>query len=262
MLRWIRIAVAAILVVALVTSSILGFIPYLCAVGLVVAALAVGWPRLTDSPQPRTTTVMLFLFGAAGVFATWAEAGPAFLEWLPVLAGLGLLWSFVQNLVRGIGASDAVANVAAQVAGLVVVLSASSWIAAVRVPGDKSAIIIGLVSIILAQCATAPPWPARYTSPLAVLVAILGSAATSILLPASRLDIWIAMLLGLVMGLLVAAIDRMLGMIANSRFQAKTLDKERHREKAKRFAVNLAVGAAPIALGGIAVYVLERVFVQ
>ncbi|WP_220086043.1 hypothetical protein, partial [Burkholderia multivorans] len=95
---------------------------------------------------------MLALFGLAGLFAAWQDDTAPYLDWLPVLAGLGLLWTFVQNLTRGMGASDAVANVSAQVAGVVIVLSASAWVAAATVPGDKEAIVVGLVAIIAAQC--------------------------------------------------------------------------------------------------------------
>ena len=72
---------------------------------LVMLVFAYGWPRLTDSPQPRATSIMLAVLGGAGLSATvLAEAEP-FLEWLPTLVGIGLLWAFVQNLSRGYGAT-------------------------------------------------------------------------------------------------------------------------------------------------------------
>ena len=60
MTRWIRIVVALCLAAALGVSVYFGLVPFALACGLVVAALAYGWPRLTDSPQPRATTTMLF----------------------------------------------------------------------------------------------------------------------------------------------------------------------------------------------------------
>lgn len=131
-----------------------GYTLFVIATGLIVLGVSYGWPRLTDSPQPRATSIMLALFGLAGLFAAWQDDTAPYLDWLPVLAGLGLLWTFVQNLTRGMGASDAVANVSAQVAGVVIVLSASTWVAAATVPGDKEAIVVGLVAIIAAQCMT------------------------------------------------------------------------------------------------------------
>ena len=265
MIRWIRVAVALVLVLALSTSVYWGYTLLLLATGLIVLGVAYGWPRLTDSPQPRATSIMLALFGVAGLYAAWQDSTAPYLDWLPVLAGLGLLWTFVQNLTRGIGASYAVANVSAQVSGLVIVLSASTWVAAITVPGDKEAIVIGLASLIVAQCMTALPWPAIYTSPLAIVMSTAVAGILSVLVFAPAISLPTALILGVVMGLLVAAVDRMLGLVAYAKFQAANLEAsqnievKKNVEKARSFAVQLALGAAPIALGGVVVYALERV---
>ncbi|WP_228282441.1 ammonia permease [Brevibacterium atlanticum] len=265
MIRWIRVAVALVLVLALSTSVYWGYTLFLLATGLIVLGVAYGWPRLTDSPQPRATSIMLALFGVAGLFAAWNDDTAPYLDWLPVLAGLGLLWTFVQNLTRGIGASDAVANVSAQVSGLVIVLSASTWVAAITVPGDKEAIVVGLYALLIAQCMTALPWPAIYTSPLAIAMATAVAGILSVLVFEHAISWPTALVLGIVMGLLVAAVDRMLGLVAFAKFQAASLEAsqnielKKNVEKARSFAVQLALGAAPIALGGVVVYALERI---
>ena len=265
MIRWIRVAVAVALALALSASVYWGYTLFLLATGLIVFGVAYGWPRLTDSPQPRATSVMLFLFGAAGLAAAWRDDSAPYLDWLPVLAGLGLLWTFVQNLTRGMGASDAVANVSAQVAGVVIALSASTWVAAITVPGDKEAIVVGLVSLIVAGCMTALPWPAIYTSPLAVVMSSAVAGILSVLIFTDSISWPLALILGAIMGLLVAGVDRMLGLIAYTQYQAVSLEisqnieLKKNVEKARSFAVQLALGAAPIALGGVVVYSLERI---
>lgn len=256
---------ALALAVALGVSVYWGYTLFLLATGLIVLGVAYGWPRLTDSPQSRATSIMLALFGLAGLFAAWQDNTAPYLDWLPVLAGFGLLWAFVQNLVRGIGASDAVANVSAQVAGGVIVLSASTWVAAITVPGDKEAIVVGLSALIAAECMTALPWPAIYTSPLAVAMATAVAGIMSVLVLDSGLRWPVALVLGAIMGLLVAGVDRMLGLIAYAQYQASNLaiainiESKKNVEKARSFAVQLALGAAPIALGGVVVYALERI---
>lgn len=265
MIRWIRVAVAVVLALALSASVYWGYTLFLLATGLIVLGVAYGWPRLTDSPQPRATSIMLALFGVAGLLAAWRDNSAPYLDWLPVLAGLGLLWAFVQNLTRGIGASDAVANVSAQVAGVVIVLSTSTWVAAITVPGDKEAIVVGLVSLIVAQCMTALPWPAIYTSPLAVAMSTAVAGILSVIVLTDAISWPTALILGAVMGLLVAGVDRMLGLIAYSQYQAvnleiaQNIEVKKNIEKARSFAVQLALGATPIALGGVVVYALERV---
>lgn len=264
-IRWIRVAIALALALALGASVYWGYTLFLLSTVLIVLGVAYGWPRLTDSPQPRATSIMLALFGLAGLFAAWRDHSAPYLDWLPVLAGLGLLWAFVQNLVRGLGASDAVANVSAQVAGGVIVLSTSTWVAAITVPGDKEAIVVGLMALMAAECMTALPWPPIYTSPLAVAMATAVAGISSVLVLDASVGWPLALVLGAVMGLLVAGVDRMLGLIAYAQYQAANLEiaqnieSKKSVEKARSFAVQLALGAAPIALGGVVVYALERV---
>ena len=256
---------ALALALALSASVYWGYTLFLLATCLIVFGVAYGWPRLTDSPQPRATSIMLFLFGLAGLLAAWRDSSAPYLDWLPVLAGLGLLWTFVQNLTRGLGASDAVANVSAQVAGVVISLSASTWVAAITVPGDKEAIVVGLISLIAAGCMTALPWPAIYTSPLAVAMATAVGGILSFSIFPEAISWQLALILGAIMGLLVAAVDRMLGLVAYAKYQAVSLEiaqnieLKKNVEKARSFAVQLALGATPIALGGVVVYSLERI---
>lgn len=256
--RWIRILVALALGLTLAVTSLLGYGPIAFASGLLVFAFAFGWPRLTDSPQPWTTSFTLGGFGFCGMLATWLAVAPPYLEWLPVLAGLGLLWAFVQHLVRGIEASHAVANVSAEVAGIVITLSVCTWVASVRLPGNHAAIYIVLSAIFLAQCATALPWPAKYTSPLAVAAGLVGAALGHTLHPHPTVGLMVSLIFGVICGLIVAATDRVLGMIARAPFQARSLSEARGVTKARTWGVQLALGAAPIALSGAAVYALQR----
>lgn len=264
-LRWMRVVIALSLTLVLVVSTVVGeyllrpSIAFAPGALLVMLVFAYGWPRLTDSPQPRATSIMLALLGMAGVAATMlAEAAP-FLEWLPTLVGVGLLWAFVQNLTRGVGASYATVNVSAQVAGLVITLSAATWVAAFRLTTDHTTILVGLVAVVLALAATALPWPARYTSPLAIVAGVVGGLITVLVVGGPSPVFLLSGILGAIMGVLAAAVDRLLGLIAQSKFQAAALSDARRRDKARLFAVHASLGAAPIALGGVIVYVLTRV---
>lgn len=256
--RWISVLVALGLGMTLAVTSSFGYGPIAFASGLLVFVFAFGWPRLTDSPQPWTTSFTLGGFGFIGMLTTWLAIAPPYLEWLPILAGLGLLWAFVQNLVRGIEASHAVANVSAEVAGIVITLSACTWIATVRLPGNHSPIYMALAGIFLAQCATALPWPARYTSPLAVVAGVFGATIAHIFHPRPSVSLLVAVIFGMVLGGIVAATDRILGLIARARFQATSLKESRGVTKARSWGVHLAIGAAPIALSGVAVYAVHR----
>ncbi len=233
-------------------------IPVALATAALVGVLAFGWPRLTDSPQRWLTSIMLFVFGLAGMGSTWMSIYPPHLEWLPLLTGLALLWAFAQNLARGIEASNAVANVSAQVAGVVVTLAACSWAASFRLPGDESAIIIGLSAIFLAQCASILPFPARYTSPLAIIAGLVGAliAYSAWWYPTQTLVS--ASIMGVLLGGLVAAVDRALAPIAVGRFHARSPRRSPNRSKVREVGVNLTLGGTPIALGGVVVYIFDQ----
>ncbi|WP_257963425.1 ammonia permease [Brevibacterium ravenspurgense] len=268
MYRWFRALVALVGALALGATSLLGsyplageavaVIPVALATAALVGVLAFGWPRLTDSPQRWLTSIMLFVFGLAGMGSTWMSIYPPHLEWLPLLTGLALLWAFVQNLARGIEASNAVANVSAQVAGVVVTLAACSWAASFRLPGDESAIIIGLSAIFLAQCASILPFPARYTSPLAIIAGLVGAliAYSAWWYPTQTLVS--ASIMGVLLGGLVAAVDRALAPIAVGRFHARSPRRSPNRSKVREVGVNLTLGATPIALGGVVVYIFDQ----
>lgn len=265
MLRWMRVVIALSLTLVLGVSTVLGehlFKPSMAfAPGaiLVMLVFAYGWPRLTDSPQPRATSIMLALLGMAGAAATVLADTEPYLEWLPTLVGIGLLWAFVQNLVRGIGATHATANVAAQVAGLAITLSSATWIATFRLTPDHGSILAGLVAVVLGLAATALPWPARYTSPLAVAAGIAGALIVALVQGEAASGLVLAAILGAIMGVLAAAVDRLLGLVVQSKYQARALAESTRRDKARLFAVHASLGAAPIALGGVLVYVVTRV---
>ena len=204
MLRWMRVVIALSLTLVLGVSTVAGeyllkpSMAFAPGALLVMLVFAYGWPRLTDSPQPRATSIMLALLGMAGVGATMLAEATPFLEWLPTLVGVGLLWAFVQNLTRGVGASHATVNVSAQVAGLAITLSAATWVAAFRLTTDHTTILVGLVAVVLALAATALPWPARYTSPIAVVAGAVGGLITVLVLRpdvAGEIDraVWSAM---------------------------------------------------------------------
>ncbi|MDN5661130.1 MAG: ammonia permease, partial [Brevibacterium aurantiacum] len=109
------------------------------------------------------------------------------------------------------------------------------------------------------------PGPATNTSPLAITMPPAVAGILSVLIFESSLSLPVSLILGAIMGLLVAGVDRMLGLIAHSKYQAvslelsQNLELKKNVEKARSFAVQLALGATPIALGGVVVYSLERI---
>ncbi|GAB3063418.1 ammonia permease [Sediminivirga luteola] len=273
-MMWFRVLVTAVLAIALSLAIYAGPLPFALATAGVVIVLAYGWPRLTDSPQPRLTSLMLFLTGMAGLVSVWFSDHITPLVWLAPVAGGALLWTFIQHLARGIDASHAVANVSAQIAGAVIVLCVGTLLAALLVPGDRTIILVGLVSLTAALAAIALPWPALYTTPLALGVAVLAGMATGAVAGEGAAGWLVSGVLGAVLSALVVAVDLLLGQVARSRYQGPEDADEASQghgasdrlltktlTKTRRLGVQLALGAAPVALSGVVIYMAERVVV-
>ncbi|WGW12506.1 ammonia permease [Saxibacter everestensis] len=294
---WLRVIIAALLGVALASTTFAGPWFFVGAVIVLVLCFAYGWPRLVDSPQPMATTVLLSITGVAGVLTVGLSPDSPYLDWLPLVGGLGILASFIQHLSRGVGASDAVLHVASQVAGVAIVLTSAAWLAVLRVPGHGEALIVGLTALVLALATTVIPWPARYTSPLAIVLAAAGAAAAAGVIADTEVAIVLAAGLGAALGVLVAAVHRLLGMAVFVNFASNKkkrlsvpplnravapagpeeipvpaaekkvlaeLTAESSATLSSRAAsagVQLALGTTPIALSGVVVYAVERLFI-
>ena len=76
--------------------------------------------------------------------------------------------------------------------------------------------------------------------------------------PLPTVSVVVSLVFGMVLGVIVSATDRILGLIARARFQATSLNEARGVTKARTWGVQLALGAAPIALSGVAVYAVHR----
>ncbi|GAB3563091.1 hypothetical protein [Spelaeicoccus albus] len=262
---WLRIVIAVLLAAALAVSSWAGDAFFLPACVLLVLCVAVGWPSLAESRHPKTTVGMVAVIGLLGLASVRLTPSTT-LIWLSVLAALGLLATFVAQLVLGPSERGLTVLIASQMTGIVIVLAGCAWLAGVETPARSAGVIVGAVATAFALAATMVPWPAVYTSPLAVLAGAASAAGTTEIAGAAdsgtAIPLWVGIVLGAVLGVLVAAVHRLFGMNRPTKRSARGgLGRRSHRAGSSLVTVELGLGSVPIALGGALVYITERLFI-
>lgn len=251
---WLRIVTAVVLAAALSVTSWVGESFFIGACVLVVLCAAAGWPSLVENRHRRATSVLIAVIGLLGIVSVWFAAQPTLL-WLSVLAALGILATFVMQLILGPNERGLTILLSSQATGIVIVLASCAWLA--QPPGRSAVVIAGAVALVFALAVTMVPWPAVYTSPLAVLVGAAAAAAvTEIAGAGSPASLWVGIVLGGVLGVLVAAVHRLLGM-----GRPVKRSKRAHSASTNVHVVELGLGTVPIALGGALVYITERLFI-
>ncbi|GAA3698674.1 hypothetical protein GCM10022377_09590 [Zhihengliuella alba] len=113
------------------STEALAAVPMAGIVGLLVAAFAYGWPRLLGLPGPWHVTWLLLLVGFASALAALWTPLPNPMQWLPAAIGVGVLATFVTQLVRGTGTSQRLEATLASLLGVVVVALGSGWVGVV-----------------------------------------------------------------------------------------------------------------------------------
>lgn len=227
-------AAAASIAVGYVVSPVLG--------GAVVCALmalfAFGWPRLVDLPGRFGRTVLLLAVGAGAVGAVLTAGN---LRLLAITGALGVIGSFVLELLRRDGRPRLVDSLAASVTGVVVLLSGSAWLGMGPDP-IALAVVVTTAGTLAAGAAVSaihlPPWPHALAT---IAAATLVGAGAAIALPDLS---WVALLIGVAAGLTSASVHQVLGRYPSAR----------------RPLGALAAAVLPVVVAGLPAYGLLRYF--
>jgi hypothetical protein len=166
-----------------------------------------------------------------------------FLRFLPVVYAGAILLAFVNEMLRRDGREGLVESVSGTVAGTLVAIAVSGWVATGRTPGGEGLVVTGALALAVAAAVTVlrlSPWTRAVVTALAGAVAgVLGALA----LPS--VDRIAGAVLGLAVGVLMASLSTLF-----------------HRLPAlERRTPALAAVTLPVTVTGIVVYVAGRVLV-
>ncbi|MDQ0095788.1 hypothetical protein [Paeniglutamicibacter psychrophenolicus] len=181
----------------------------LAAVTLVlIAAFALGWPRLMKLSAPLPVSVVIFLVGAGStVLGLWAPPRPS-LGWVAPALAAGVILVFLTQLVRGTDATKRLESAAVGMLGLLVAAFGSGWAVLGTEPAWRSVALMAGISILAAAVPGVLRLPDRIVFPLGFVLAVLAGGAASMLHPAVQLAP--ALVLGAACGLVVVGSRAML----------------------------------------------------
>jgi len=242
--RGIRPAALSVGLTAVLVGCAYAGTPYLAAAVLVgVAALAFGWGRLLALAQPVGSGVVVAGSGVAGVVAAVVSPGRQTpLKPFTVILALSVLAAFGHELLRRDGRPRLVYSLTGTFAGQVVAVLGAGWLLLAGGRTGVDGVVVAGVAVIAARVMTAVPLPLRITGWLALVAGASFSAVAAGLLP--RVTLWPGAAIGAVVGVAVAAIDRLLTQ----------------RPQAGRRAAMLAAASAPVLVAGLAAYCAALIF--
>ncbi|MCU1535681.1 MAG: hypothetical protein JWP82_32, partial [Humibacillus sp.] len=124
--RWAGVASTVVAAVAVLVAAASGYAALLAVTLVLALAVAWGWPPLAESHTPDATSVVL----AVSALAIVLSAAQDDLRWIAAAAALGLVLSFVSQLLRPPPRAGLVLTLLACVGGLVVISSGTSAVVA------------------------------------------------------------------------------------------------------------------------------------
>jgi hypothetical protein len=221
-------------------TAYFGTVPLTGVVVVLVAATAVGWSALLHLHARAASGIVVGLVGLGSVATVAATGGEPVLRHLPVVVAMGILLAFVNELARHDPREAVVENVAGVVCGVVVAVSCAGWIAAGRSDEGAALVVSGAVALAVAGVVCSTPLRGWAGAVTAVVLAVVAGGAVADVLPDVTMaaGVWA----GLVGGLLVAAVDAIIG----------------HLPAGRGWWASLAAAVLPVAVGGILVFVVGQ----
>ena len=245
---WSVAVLAAAALIGIVGASYWSVPAVAVVAGILCAVVGIGWPHLLDVPAKKTQGAVLALAGAAACAAALAAPATALLTWLPGVAAVGVGAIFLIQLLRGTGQAHRLESTIGNIAGVLLTVMGSGWVAADRLAGadgSPAGLTIGAAGILVALAVSLIPLPDRITAPLGVAAGALAGALAGILQPEAGVHAAAAAVMGAVTAAVVMAVRRLI-------LSRDDIPTRRGR---------LALALAPIVALGSVVYFLATLLV-
>ena len=234
-----RSVVTAALAAAAALAGYLHPVALLAVSAALVVVVAVGWPELAGLPFRPGSAVVVGLTGVGAVFAVrYTGTG---LSGLAVVLACALMVAFVNELLRRDGRTRMVESVSGTTAGGVLALCTACWVATDALAGGEAVVVTGALALAVGSAVAAFELPRWASALLTALAATAAGSAAAWALPTISLQA--GALLGLAVGVLVAALDALFDSIV----------------ELKRVLPSLSAAALPVAVSGAVVYIVGRV---
>ncbi len=236
-----RSVLTAVLAAVVAVAGFLDVLPLAGLAALLVLALAAGWPALAGLPFAPGSTAVVALGGLGAVAAVTYTPLQPYLQHMPVVFAGAVVLAFVNELLRRDGRVRLVESVSGTVAGTVLAVCATGWVATARVDGGAALVVGGAVALALGSAVVALHLRTWLVYLLTVVAATGGGTLVGALLP--TVEVSTGAVLGFGVGVLVAAMHALF---------------DRVPALARRLP-SVAVSVLPVTVSGVLVYVAGRV---
>ena len=222
----------------------LGLYPLAAVCAALVVVFAIGWPGLAGLPFVPGSAAVVLLAGVGSVAVVTLTPLPPYLQHLAVVLAGAVVLAFVNELLRRDGRLRLVESVAGTVAGTVLAVCVTGWVATARAPGGASVVVSGAVALAVGSAVVVLNGRAWLVYGVAMAGATVAATGVAWLLP--DVGTLAGASLGVGVGVLVTALHALFDRLASLR----------------RRLPSLAVAVLPVSVSGILVYVAGRVFAQ
>lgn len=236
-----RSVLTAVLAAVVAVAGYLGLLPLAGVAAALVLVLALGWPTLAGLPFTPGAGAVVALGGLGSVAAVTFTPEEPYLQHLALVLAGAVVLAFVNELLRRDGRLRLVESVSGTVAGTVLAVCVTGWLATARTGAGEELVVAGAVALALGSAAVALRGPTWLVYVVTVVVATGGGTLVGWLLPVVELRAGVV--LGVGVGVLVAALHALF-----DRFPALA-----------RRLPSLAVVVLPVTVSGLLVYVAGRV---
>lgn len=209
---WSVAVLAAAALIGIVGASYWSVAAVAVVTGLLAVVVGIGWPHLLDVPAKKTQGAVLALAGAAACAAAFVAPATALLVWLPAVAAVGVGAIFLIQLLRGTGQAQRLESTIGNIAGVLLTVFGSGWVAADRLAaadGSLAGLTISAAGILVALAVSLIPLPDRIAAPLGVVAGALAGALAGVVQSEAGVHPAAAAFMGAVGAAVIMAVRRL-----------------------------------------------------
>ena len=178
--RPVTIGAVVVAAGALAVATAGGFRVVLIATLVLSLVLAWSWPVLGGSHTPQTTAIVLLIAAPAIIFTSLSDD----LRWTAAAVALGIVLSFMGQLVRTSGREGLVLTLLASFGGLVPMASATLAVGSADVPRGRAYLVVTMsaaVAAVVADLLVRKRGLAPFLGLVALVAAIVGAVIAGLL---------------------------------------------------------------------------------
>lgn len=166
----------------LLVAALWGYAAMLAVTLVLALVLAASWPALAGSVTPRPSSFVLAVSSVVVVLTSLRED----LLWIAAAVALGIVLSFLHQLVRAPGRESLVLSLLAAFGGLLLVASATTMVALSHRAEPEGVVVVGMVAVVaavLGDLLAGTRGAGPFLSFIALGAAIAAALLTSLLFP-------------------------------------------------------------------------------